>query len=64
MVSAYHNQGKEANVDGFKIGRRPTILKVNTDNLSQDLYMFSPEWMKMNSVVLIDEDEIALKLNA
>lgn len=63
MVSAYHNQGKKAEL-GFNVGERPTILQVATNGLQKDLYMFSPEWVEMNKSVVINEDELALELNA
>ena len=33
-IRAYHSQGQVANADGFNLGRKPSILKVETDNLS------------------------------
>jgi len=45
-LEAYHNQGKEANPDGFNMTGKPSIMKISTDALRQNLYMFSPEWQK------------------
>lgn len=55
-VTAYHSQGKEANVDGFTIGKQPSILKINTDSLNQIVYMFSPEWERMNGAAKLSDD--------
>ena len=38
-------------------------MQVRTDNLSQNLYMFSPEWQRMNSAVAISEDELILSVD-
>ena len=43
-IEAYHNQGEVANTRGFNLGKKPSILKVETDGLSSELFMFSPEW--------------------
>lgn len=34
MISAYHNQGKVANKDGFKLTGIPSIIQIETDGLS------------------------------
>ena len=44
-IQAYHRMGKNANADGFHVGKGASILNINTDHLSQNLYMFSPDWM-------------------
>ena len=33
-IEAYHNQGKEANEDGFNLSVTPSIIKIDTDGLS------------------------------
>ena len=63
MVSAYHNQGKVANKDGFNFTGTPSIIQIKTDELSQTLYMFSPEWRKYNNATVLNEDEILLAIN-
>ena len=63
MISAYHNQGKVANKEGFKFTGTPSIIQIETDGLSQTLYMFSPEWRKYNNAVVLNEDELLLAIN-
>lgn len=63
MISAYHNQGKVANKEGFKFTGNPSIIQIETDGLSQTLYMFSPEWQKYYHAVELNEDELMLAIN-
>lgn len=63
MISAFHNQGKVANKEGFKMTGTPSILQIETDGLSQTLYMFSPEWRKYYNATELDEDQILLAIN-
>lgn len=44
MISAYHNQGKQASKEGFRFTGTPSIIQIQTDQLKKTLYMFSPEW--------------------
>ena len=62
-VSAYHNQGSFANRDGFNVGKTPSILKIPTDGLSSRLFMFSPEWQKMQGVSKLSDDELLLEID-
>ena len=43
-IGAFHNQGKAASVEGFKMGKTPSIIKIETDDLQHNMYMYSPEW--------------------
>ena len=63
MISAFHNQGKVANKEGFKFTGTPSIIQIETDGLSQTLYMFSPEWQKYYNAAPLNEDEIMLAIN-
>ena len=63
MISAFHNQGKVANKEGFKFTGTPSIIQIETDGLSQTLYMFSPEWRKYYNAVELNEDELMLAIN-
>ena len=63
MISAFHNQGKVANKEGFTFSGTPSIIQIETDTLSQKLYMFSPEWRKYYNATPLNEDEILLEIN-
>ena len=63
MISAYHNQGKVASKEGFKLSGTPSIIQIETDGLSQTLYMFSPEWRQYYNATEISEDDIMLAIN-
>ena len=63
MISAYQNQGEVANKEGFKFSGSPSIIKIETDGLSQTLYMFSPEWQKYYNAVQLNDDELMLAIN-
>lgn len=63
LISAYHNQGKQASKEGFNFTGTPSIIQIHTDGLSQTLYMFSPEWRKYNNATILNEDEIMLAIN-
>jgi hypothetical protein len=52
-----------ANKEGFKFTGNPSIIQIETDKLSQTLYMFSPEWRKYYHATELNEDEILLAIN-
>ena len=47
-IEEYHSQGTKVNEMGFKIGKQPSILSVDTDGIVQYMYMFSPEWSRVH----------------
>lgn len=63
-LQAYHNQGSQANIDGFNIGKKPSILQIKTDDLRQVMLMFSPEWLAVNGSSKVSDDELALAVDA
>jgi uncharacterized protein (DUF4415 family) len=63
-VMAFHRQGRVANADGFKVGRGASILKINTDHLSQNLYMFSPDWQRVKGASKLSDDQLLLEIDA
>lgn len=63
-IQTFNNQGVVANVDGFQLGSKPAILKVETDNLSQMMYMFSPEWQRVQGSSKLSDAELRLELDA
>ena len=63
MISEYHKQGKVANKEGFNFTGTPSIIQIETDSLSQTLYMFSPEWQKYYNATPLNEADLLAKLN-
>lgn len=57
-IEAYQNQGKEASPTGFKLGKKPSLLSIPLDGLEQDLYLFSPEWQRIQGASKLSDDEI------
>lgn len=43
---------------GFKIGKQPSILSVDTDGIVQYMYMFSPEWSKVHGTSKMSDHEL------
>lgn len=51
-------------MDGFQLGAKPAILKVETDNLSQTMYMFSPEWQRVQGASMLTDAELRMELDS
>ena len=63
-IQAYHNQGQVVDKSGFKLAKTPSILKVETENLNQTIYMFSPEWQEMMGTAEIVDEKLFQILDA
>ena len=63
-IEAYHNQGEVANARGFNLGKKPSILKVETDGLSSEMFMFSPEWQKVQGASKISDMDLLAQIGA
>ena len=61
-IQAYNNQGKVANVSGFDMPRKPSILSIETDMLNQTMLLFSPEWQKVQGAARISDAELLMEI--
>ena len=62
-IQAFHNQGKEAGIDGFVIGGSPSTIKIPM-KLTQDMLLYGPSWRQVNGASNISDDEILLQMDS
>lgn len=63
-IQAYNNQGQAASPEGFKIGKTPTLLNVPLTGLSKVMYLFSPDWVKVQGASKVSDEELMAQITA
>ena len=61
-IKTYNSMGVEASNDGFSLGRKPTLIQIKANELSNTMYMFSPEWQKVQGAWKGRESELLLTI--
>ena len=63
-IEAYENQGKNASEYGFKVTGTPSILNIPTESIRKYVYMFSPEWQRMQGASKLTDEQLLLELDS